>query len=100
VDFQGIPIEWVWTPLQVFKGGQTRTEAPSTSFGHSTCTASKAAGKIYGSNKDTNLVVVKMPDYSEVSIAEVLWTIHDHVAANRRGSSSVVTVSWGSIRNV
>ncbi len=95
-DFQGVPIEWVWTDLQIRRGGRTRSEAPSGYYGHSTCTASKAAGRIYGAAKEERLVVVKMPDFSSASVAEIMWTIYRHILSNQRQRSSVVTISWGS----
>lgn len=96
-DFKGVSIEWVWTDLQILRGGKSETEASSMWNGHSTCTASKAAGRIYGSAKQERLVVVKMPDYSIASIAEMMWKIYSHVQINKRNNRSVVTVSWGSI---
>lgn len=96
-DFQGVPIEWDWTDLQIRKGGRAKGEAPSGYFGHSTCTASKAAGRKYGSAKQERLVVVKMPDYTTASLAEIMWTIYNHVYDNGRRDRSVVTISWGSI---
>ena len=96
-DFQGVPIEWDWTDLQVRRGGRTKGEAPSWYFGHSTCTASKAAGRIYGSAKQERLVVIKMPDYTTASLAEIMWTIYNHVYDHGRRDRSVVTISWGSI---
>ena len=96
-DFKGVLIEWIWTDLQIVTGGKTETEAASMWNGHSTCTASKAAGRIYGSAKQERLVVVKMLDYSIASIAEIMWKIYSHVRINKRNNRSVVTVSWGSI---
>lgn len=53
-------IEWVYTGRAIEQGQNTQTEAPNPEFpGHSTCTASKAAGKIYGASKNGHLVVVK-----------------------------------------
>lgn len=55
-------------------------------FGHSTDIASKAADKIYDSTKQERLVVVvvKMPDYGTTAIAEMMYTIHDHVDDTER----------------
>lgn len=49
-DFQERPglIEWVYTPRAQQLGQGTETEASSNKYGHSTCTASKAAGNICG----------------------------------------------------
>ncbi|CAD6593611.1 MAG: hypothetical protein ASARMPRED_007736 [Alectoria sarmentosa] len=96
-DFQSVPIEWDWTDLQVRRGGRTKGEAPSWYFGHSTCTASKAAGSIYGSAKQERLVVIKMPDYTTTSLAEIMWTMFNHVYDRGRRDRSVVTTSWDSI---
>lgn len=75
----------------------TRTESPDSPLpGHSTCTASKAAGHLYGASRNTKLVIVKMPDYSMESILEIFWTIHDHIRRHYRQLSSVISISWGS----
>ena len=95
LDFQRKEIEWVYTERAIALGQQTRIEAPAGN-GHSTCTASKAAGRIFGASRSATLVVVKMPDYSELSIAEIFVTILKHIATNSREAKSVVTVSWGS----
>ena len=74
-----------------------KSEAPSSSNGHSTCTASKAAGNIFGAARYATLVVVKMPDFTLESVLESLWTVYDHVKRNNRGDRSVLLIPWGSI---
>ncbi|KAL8781231.1 MAG: hypothetical protein Q9213_006084 [Squamulea squamosa] len=95
LDFHKLPIEWIFTGRAIHNGLNTRREAPNAK-GHSTCTASKAAGKIYGASRLGTLVVVKMPGYDEASTGGILGTIYDHIKANHRQSTSVVSVSWGS----
>lgn len=95
LDFHKRPIEWLYTGRAISRGQNTRTEARAAQ-GHSTCTASKAAGRIYGASKIATLVVVKMPDYSEASIAGILGTIIDDITARSRQGKSVVSISWGS----
>lgn len=60
------------------------------------CTASKAAGIKYGAARLAKLVVVKMPDYSEDSLSEVISTITDHIKDNHRENQGVVSISWSS----
>ena len=76
-------------------GRDTPTEAV-LSKGHGTCTASKAAGMLYGASKFATLVVVKMADRSEASMAGVFGTIYDYITEKSRQGKSVVSVSWGS----
>lgn len=64
--------------------------------GHSTCTASKAAGMIYGASKSATLVVVKIPDLSERAIGEVLARIFKDVITKNRQGRSVISISWSS----
>jgi len=94
-DFANRDVEWVYTGLAKAQGGDTEDEA-SDAQGHSTCTASKAAGSIYGAAKDATLVVVKAPNLYEDSISELLGTIIDHILANGREGKSVVTISWNA----
>lgn len=42
--------------------------------------------------------VVKMPDFTDTSVREVLWTIYYHIKRNRRHGKSVISISWGSIK--
>ena len=97
LDFQNPQrqIEWVYTPLAEFYGQDMENES-RVADGHSTCTASKAAGNIYGANRQATLVVVKMPDWSVASIVQILLTISDHIHHNRRQARSVVSISWGT----
>ena len=97
LDFQNPQrrIEWVYTPLAAFYGQDMENESRAAD-GHSTCTASKAAGNIYGANRQATLVIVKMPDWSEASIVQILMTISDHIMLNRRQARSVVSISWGT----
>ncbi|KAL8647613.1 MAG: hypothetical protein Q9210_005452 [Variospora velana] len=97
IDFAGRHVEWLYTNRAKFTRHAIETESPSAQKpGHSTCTASKAAGKDYGSSRLATLVVVKMPDLSPLSISEVFSTITDHILENNRWGQSIVTVSWGS----
>ena len=99
-DFRYREVEWVYTGRAIHTGNADETETlidPSGLFnGHSTCTASKATGNIFGGSKYATLVVVKMPDYTAASVAEVLWTISDHIKSHARNHSSLVLVPWGS----
>ncbi|KAL8913499.1 MAG: hypothetical protein Q9171_001687 [Xanthocarpia ochracea] len=89
--------EWVFTGLAILAGQNTKNESP-VSAGHSTCTVSKASGKLYGAAKFATLVVVKMPDLSEKSMLEVLHTVYHHIVMHESGERSVLTISWGSIK--
>ena len=93
---QGRRIEWLYTQRQLQVGdGPTESEAPD-SHGHSTCTASKAAGRIYGAARQATLVVVKMPDFSMASVVEIFLTIDRDIRNKYRQDQSVVTISWAS----
>ncbi len=98
LDVQKSRIEWLYTPEAYF----WRLNYPSESFvrdepfGHSTCTASKAAGTQYGAAKEAILVVVKMIDYTEPSIISGLKVVADDIKQKGRGGKSVVSISWGS----
>ncbi|KAL8712995.1 MAG: hypothetical protein Q9220_002855 [cf. Caloplaca sp. 1 TL-2023] len=98
-DFQGRPVEWLFTGLQLFREGPVKSEAPAGK-GHSTCTASKAAGRVCGSAKNAQLVVVKMPDLTAAAVAEVLHEIVKDIKKKGREGVSVVSVSWASIRTL
>ena len=93
LDFRGRNVEWLYTELSKQVGANTRTEAPAGG-GHSTCTASKAVGNLYGASKKATLVVVKMPDLSQPSAYEVLDTVIDDIHYQDRKATSVVSVSW------
>lgn len=95
LDFWGRPIEWVFTRRTIHLNQNTRTEDPRAK-GHSTCTASKAAGRIYGASKSARLVIVKMSDFNRDSVAGVIGTIFDHIMHHGRQGRSVVNISWGS----
>ena len=97
LDFLSRPIEWLYTGRAVFQKQNTRDEVPiSRDLGsHSTCTASKAAGRIYGASKTATLVVVKMPNLSYADIGGVLVTIYDDIVAKQRQRQSVISISWG-----
>ena len=88
-------IEWLYTGLTINRGLDQETEV-IVNGGHSTCTASKAGGKIYGASKSATLVVVKMPDFSEGAIGEVLGTILDDIMTKGRQGVSVISISWGT----
>ena len=91
-------IEWLYTPAVIFSGKAKHDESrgPGLPFGHSTCTASKAAGIGYGAAKEAKLVVVKMLDYNEPSVTSVLKVIADDVKKKGRGGKSVVSISWST----
>ena len=91
-------IEWLYTPAVIFSGKakQGESRGPGLPFGHSTCTASKAAGIACGAAKEAKLVVVKMLDYSEPSITSVLKVIADDIKQKGRGGKSVVSISWST----
>ncbi|KAK3171321.1 hypothetical protein OEA41_003405 [Lepraria neglecta] len=93
-DFQERRIEWIFTPRAEILGQDTKDEAPGQQFGHSTCTASKAAGRIYGAPKGATLVVIKMPDFRRDSVKEDHPHILDHIQHEGRSGVSVVSISW------
>ena len=96
IDLHGRNVEWLYTGLAIERGANTPTEA-FTGGGHSTCTASKAVGNLYGASKSATLVVVKMPDYTEGSGGEVLRYVIDDINVKGRQAKSVVSISWASI---
>ena len=98
-DFRGRNVEWLYTGLSISAGANTPTEAP-TGNGHSTCTASKAVGNLYGASKKATLVVVKMPDMTQPSLYEVLDTVIDDITDKDRIGTSVVSISWGTKQTV
>lgn len=93
-EFHGRDVEWLYTDLAIREGANTRTEA-ATGRGHSTCTASKAVGNLYGASKNATLVVVKMPNLGEASVYEVLDSVIHDVRSKKRTATSVVSMSWG-----
>ena len=100
LDFLSRPIEWLYTGRTIYMKQDTRSEIPESreDYGsHSTCTASKAAGKIYGASKTATLVVVKMPNFTHADIGGVLNTIYHDISAKRRQGKSVISISWGDI---
>lgn len=58
-DFSFRTIEWLYTGRTKFLGEDSPVESPLSLGGHSSCTASKLAGMIYGAAKDAILVVVE-----------------------------------------
>jgi len=94
-DFKDRRVEWVYTRMAINERQDTETES-SDGNGHSTCSASKAVGNVYGASKHSTLVVVKMPDYTEGSMGEITNTIYDHIVSHQRQTTSVVSISWGS----
>ena len=92
-DFEGREPEWLFTETAKNTGANTMTEAPAGQ-GHSTCTASKAIGNLYGASKSATLVVVKMPAMDHASAYEVLDTVIDDIDDKRRRGRSVVSISW------
>ena len=98
-DFIRRNVEWLYTGFAIHQRVNTTTEA-TAGMGHSTCTASKAAGNLYGASKSATLVVVKMPGLNEASVYEVLDTVIDDITDKHREKTSVVSISWGSIGGV
>ena len=96
LDVHKSRIEWLYTPQVIFSGKakQGESRGPGLPFGHSTCTASKAVGIACGVAKEAKLVVVKMLDYSEPSIASIFTVIADDIKQKGRGGKSVVSISW------
>ena len=98
-DFAWRPIEWLYTGRARSEQQDTQSETPESrnNGGHSTCTASKAAGSIYGASKTATLVVVKMLSLTYADITGVLSTIFDDIDAKGREKQSVISISWGDI---
>ncbi|KAL8954339.1 MAG: hypothetical protein Q9183_007185 [Haloplaca sp. 2 TL-2023] len=97
LEFTGRRGEWVFTNQAFRQGQNTKNESP-VGQGHSTCTASKATGRLYGASKHATLVVVKMPDYSETSVIEVLFTAYQHIRSHGRQNRSVLVIPWASFK--
>ena len=91
-------IEWLYTPQTILHGHNTPTELQwpwSPDLGrHSTCQASKAAGRLAGSAKHATLVVVKMWP-TRAGVAEVWDTIAHDIVSKGRTHHSVVSCSYG-----
>ena len=98
LDVRNSRIEWLYTPEAYFWGQAKPGELdiPGERPGHSTCTASKAAGIAYGAAKEANLVVVKMIGFLEPSLVSVFKVIADDVKQKGRGGKSVVSISWST----
>ncbi|KAL9581559.1 MAG: hypothetical protein Q9212_003830 [Teloschistes hypoglaucus] len=92
-------IEWLYTPLTILRHHNTPTEIllddTYDDDGHSTCVASKAAGRLAGSAKHATLVVVKMFP-SRAGVAEVWDTIAHDIVSKGRTHHSVASSSTGS----
>lgn len=95
-DFRNRPgkIEWLYTNLTENMRLNEEKEIVALE-GHSTCTASKAGGMIYGASKSATLVVVKLPDLNEGTIPEALPTILQDIRTKGRQGRSVISISWG-----
>ena len=99
MDFHDRKIEWLYTQRAHYTRQAVKSESTLTEpeyRGHSTCTASKATGRLYGTAKRATLVVVKMPDYKLASVFEIFTTIADHIRDHGRQYWSIVSVSWGT----
>ena len=98
LDVPNSRIEWLYTPEAYFWGEAKPGEIDiaGESFGHSTCTASKAAGIAYGASKEATLVVVKMIGFVEAALVSVFKVIADDIKQKGRGGKSVVSVSWST----
>lgn len=102
-DFEGLEIEWLYPGWTKYLGWNFPGEMPPdfypirSRYGHSTATASKAIGRIYGSNRNraTKLVVVKMDSLSVAAMCEVFQTVWEDISQKGRALHSVLTVSWG-----
>ena len=92
-DFENREVEWLYTESAREVGADTMTEA-AAGGGHSTCTASKALGNLYGASKSATLVVVKMPYPDQDSAIEALDTVIDDIEDKAREGRSVVSISW------
>ena len=92
-DFENREVEWLYTETARAVGADKMTEADAGE-GHSTCTASKAVGNLYGASKSATLVVVKMPYPDQDSVLEALDTVIDDIKDKAREWSSVVSISW------
>lgn len=93
-DFVGTRIEWLFTGRIVFLGQDQRNKAlMEQSFGHSTCTASKTAGRIYRASRQATLTVTKMPNFTIADILDVLETIQNDIQDRGRQGRSVVSIS-------
>ncbi len=88
-DFAGREPEWVILP----GADRTKEESPMGIPGHSTCTASKAIGNIYGASKKAKLVVVKMRSLTLRDVEEALDSTRDYILDHRRAGRSVVSIS-------
>ncbi|KAL8761044.1 MAG: hypothetical protein Q9184_002810, partial [Pyrenodesmia sp. 2 TL-2023] len=95
IEFRGRQGEWVFTNSALFARQNVKNET-AISAGHSTCTASKAAGNLYGAAKYAALVVLKMPDLSDASMLDGLNAALHHIRMHNRGTRSVLSISWGS----
>lgn len=94
-EFRGRQGEWVFTHSAILARQNVKNET-AISAGHSTCTASKAFGNLYGAAKYAALVVVKMPDLSDASMLDGLNAAYHHIRMHNRGTRSVLSISWGS----
>ncbi|KAL8687556.1 MAG: hypothetical protein Q9218_006308, partial [Villophora microphyllina] len=100
-EFRGRHIEWLYTPRTESMASDDKSEAlASQTGGHSTATASKAMGNTVGAARLAILVVVKMPDHSSSSASEAFATVLDDIRAKDRQGLSVVSISWGSKKQV
>lgn len=63
---------------------------------HSTSTASKAVGQVYGTAKKATLVAVKMKDQSMAEIGDIFRTVLEHIKLNEREKKSIVVLPRSS----
>ena len=76
-----------------------RINPSDTTGGHSTCSASKAVGNVYGVAKTTKIIMARMGGtilISSRSIASMFGIIRSDVRDTRREKKCVLNVSWGS----
>ncbi|KAL8850163.1 MAG: hypothetical protein Q9221_004849 [Calogaya cf. arnoldii] len=96
-EFRSRRGDWVFTNLARRAQVDTKDDA-AFPRGHSTCTASKATGNLYGTSKYATLVVVKMLDLSFKAMIDGLETAYRHIVSHKRGDRSIITISWGTIK--
>jgi hypothetical protein len=70
---------------------------PGQKPGNSTCTASKAAGRLWGVAKKSHLIVAKISNKQLIStgIGTIFGRIMANVIDNNRQGKCVLSMSWG-----
>ncbi len=89
-------MEILQSPLSKERG-QKEDEELENNNSHSTCTASKAVGQLYGTAKGATLVVVKLAGYDIAEASEAFDLIGKDLKAHpERKGNSIVTMSMSS----